>query len=172
MDKCFLRWTGLVTFVMLSATACDSTPVRTPEAFSPPYVAPRDGEGNEVELATERALTECINDARFEEDLTIPDGEVFQPGAVLDKRWLVTNSGTCDWGPGYMLIRTDPGSFSAPDRLALYPARAGKDGPWTISMQAPSAEGEYIASWQAQSPDGPFFGDVVFVLFSVEEDES
>ncbi len=110
----------------------------------------------------------CINDARFVEDLTVPDGSVAAPGEVMDKRWAVLNAGTCDWGAGYRLVRIDDGPIDAPQELALYPARAGESGVWSIQIIAPQQSGDQVASWQAQSPDGAFFGDQVFVLIEVE----
>lgn len=85
----------------------------------------------------------------------------------MDKRWAVLNSGTCDWSAGYRLIRIDEGPIQASDELALYPARAGETGVWSVQLTAPNQTGEQIASWQAQAPDGSFFGDPVFVLIEV-----
>lgn len=109
----------------------------------------------------------CVNDARFVEDLTIPDGYQVKRGEVLDKRWEVLNSGSCDWGAGYRLIRIDDGLLEAPRELALYPARAGETGIWSVQVTAPDQAGDQLASWQAQSPEGNFFGDQVFVLIEV-----
>lgn len=109
----------------------------------------------------------CVDGARFVEDLTVPDGYQATPGEVLDKRWAVENSGSCDWGAGYRLIRIDDGPIDAPQELALYPARAGESGVWSVQLIAPSQTGDQVASWQAQSPDGAFFGDQVFVLIEV-----
>ena len=53
----------------------------------------------------------CVDQARFIEDLSVPDGSQVEPGALIDKRWSVMNSGTCNWGPGYRLVRTDGGSL-------------------------------------------------------------
>jgi hypothetical protein len=89
------------------------------------------------------------------------------PGDVLDKRWAVLNSGTCDWSAGYRLVRIDEGLIEASEELALYPARAGETGVWSVQLTAPNQPGEQIASWQAQAPDGSFFGDPVFVLIEV-----
>ncbi|MFQ5923997.1 MAG: NBR1-Ig-like domain-containing protein [Anaerolineales bacterium] len=109
----------------------------------------------------------CVNDARFVEDLTVPDGYQVEPGEVLDKRWGVLNAGNCDWGAGYRLIRIDDGLIEAEGELALYPARAGETGVWSVQITAPDQVGDQLASWQAQSPDGTFFGDPVFVLIEV-----
>jgi hypothetical protein len=97
----------------------------------------------------------------------VPDGSQVEPGAAIDKRWSVLNSGTCDWGPGYRLVRTDSGSIEGPGELALYPARAGEPAVWQVILAAPNEPGQHIASWQARSPAGEFFGDPVFVLVEV-----
>ena len=109
----------------------------------------------------------CVDQARFIEDLSIPDGSRVEPGALIDKRWSVMNSGTCNWGPGYRLIRTDGGLLGGPTELALYPARAGEAAIWQVLLTAPREPGEYLASWQAKTPNGELFGDPVFVLVEV-----
>lgn len=109
----------------------------------------------------------CVNEARFIEDLTISDGSRVPPGELLDKRWSVLNSGSCNWGPGYRLTRTDDGTLDAPRELALYPARAGEPAAWQVLLTAPREPGQYLASWQARSPSGEFFGDQVFILIEV-----
>ncbi|MFZ5879765.1 MAG: NBR1-Ig-like domain-containing protein, partial [Chloroflexota bacterium] len=57
--------------------------------------------GTATQPAVTFTPTTCVNDLRFEQDLTIPDGTVVQPGASVEKQWLVTNSGTCDWTSSY-----------------------------------------------------------------------
>ena len=110
----------------------------------------------------------CVNDARFVEDLTIPDGQEAEPGEELEKKWGVLNAGTCDWGAGYRLVRIDEGTITGREELALYPARAGETAVWSVQITAPVAAGQHVASWQAQSPGGALFGDPVFVLIEVK----
>ena len=110
---------------------------------------------------------DCVDDARFIEDLTVPDRTRARPGEVFDKRWSMLNSGECDWSAGYRLVRIDDGPIEAQAELALYPARAGETAVWQVQVEAPSDSGEHLASWQAQSPDGFLFGDQVFVLIVV-----
>lgn len=109
----------------------------------------------------------CEDNARFVEDLTIPDGTTVKPGTSLDKRWSVQNAGSCHWGPGYRLVRVDAGPLTGPGELDLYPARAGALAVWQVEVQAPSEPGEYLATWQARSPEGDLFGDSVFILIVV-----
>jgi hypothetical protein len=47
-----------------------------------------------------------------------------RPGDVLDKRWEVTNSGTCNWDERYRLKLMD-GPEMGNDPVGLYPARRG-----------------------------------------------
>ena len=161
-----LRRIGLAAFFACLITACgsDSTAIPTRSARSIialPTATQLPPETQETGSAS------CINGARFVEDLTIPDGTQVMSEQVMDKRWAVLNSGTCDWSAGYRLVRIDDGLIEASEELALYPARAGEIGVWSVRLTAPNQPGEQIASWQAQAPDGSFFGDAVFVLIEV-----
>jgi hypothetical protein len=109
----------------------------------------------------------CLNDAEFLEDLTIPDLTEVEPGSELDKRWRVRNSGSCDWNADYRLVNVAGPGFGGPDRIALYPARAGASAVWQVVLTAPSSPGEHISRWQAQDPDGAPFGDEVFLYIIV-----
>lgn len=119
--------------------------------------------------ATPRPRGDCVNDAQFLEDVTIPDGTLLDPGVTIEKRWAVRNSGTCDWGPGYSLVRIGADGFEGPQRIDLYPARAGASAEWRVTLKVPSSPGEHISRWQAQSPEGIPFGVEVFLLIQVPE---
>jgi hypothetical protein len=109
----------------------------------------------------------CLNDAEFLEDLTIPDLTEVEPGSELDKRWLVRNSGSCDWNAEYRLVNVAGQGFGGPDLTALFPARAGASAVWQVMLTAPLTPGEHISRWQAQDPDGAPFGDEVFLYIIV-----
>lgn len=106
---------------------------------------------------------ECVNDAEFVVDLTIPDRTNVEPGAELDKRWEVRNSGSCDWENGYLLVRIGSDRFIGLEEIALYPASAGKNAIWQVELSVPNEPGEYIGRWQAQSPEGQLFGEEVYI---------
>ncbi len=124
---------------------------------------------SESSSGVESSGLDCENDARFLEDLTFPDGEIVTPGQTIDKHWSVQNLGSCDWGAGYRLIHLGQDDFEAPEAVALYPARAGTNAVWQVELRAPQKVGQYISQWQAQAPDGSTFGDVVYILISVEK---
>ncbi len=161
-----LRRIGLTAFLACLITACGPDSTASPTRSASSIIALPTATQLPAETQ-ETGSASCINGARFVEDLTIPDGTQVVSEEVLDKRWAVLNSGTCDWSAGYRLVRIDEGRIEASDELALYPARAGETGVWSVQLTAPTQPGEQIASWQAQAPDGSFFGDPVFVLIEV-----
>src|SRR5689334_22625424 len=52
-----------------------------------------------AEIPTE--VLPCINNLTWVQDLSVPDGSIVSAGSIVDKQWLVQNSGTCDWDAGY-----------------------------------------------------------------------
>ena len=113
------------------------------------------------------ATPSCSDALTFLEDLTIPDGSPVGAGTVLDKRWRVQNSGTCNWEAGYTIQRTAGPELGAPLSLALYPARSGGEAMLRIEFIAPNETGTYRSAWQAVNPDGVAFGDPFYIAFNV-----
>ena len=111
--------------------------------------------------------TPCTNDLRFVQDMTIPDGTTVTPAEPVDKQWLVTNAGTCDWDAGYRLKLISGDAMGAPTEQALYPARAGTQATLRIAFTAPETAGTYQNQWQAVAPDGTTFGESVYMQISV-----
>lgn len=111
----------------------------------------------------------CINDAEFIADQTIPDGTQVTPGETLDKRWLVRNTGTCDWGPGYTLLHVSGPPMGADTQSGLYPARAGAEIEIQLTLTAPDDPGEHTTAWRMQDDHGQVFGDVLFITIVVSE---
>ena len=169
------RWWGLRLACLgfgLAAGACSA--VRTtsdlpPLAWQTPASAP--AQDLEPTPARPTSVPDCDDAARFLEDLTIPDGTIVAPGAILDKRWSVQNTGTCDWGPDYRLGPVESGGFGDSEPIALYPARAGEQAVWQVEVRAPLEPGEHLSRWQALAPDGTAFGDVVYLLIEVGQSE-
>lgn len=156
-----------VLLTACSAGAASAPPVLIePATQAPPLAEPPTPTPMPVPLAP--APTEpCTNDAQYLEDLTLPDGTEVIPGAVLDKRWLILNRGSCAWGPEYRLVQIGESRIEGPRELALYPAVPGSQAVWQVAMTAPPEKGEYISRWQARAPDGTLFGDEVYVLVVV-----
>ena len=113
------------------------------------------------------ATASCSDSLSFIDDLTIPDGMLVSPGAVLDKRWQVMNSGSCNWDEDYTIQRTAGPELGAPPRLALYPARSGSEAMLRVEFIAPTEAGTYRSAWQAYTPQGIAFGDPFYIEFIV-----
>lgn len=107
--------------------------------------------------------TPCTDDLTFIRDITYPDGSSLLPGKVIEKRWQVQNSGTCDWGAGYTLHMVTGESMGVPDPQPLEPARAGSQAVIEMNFTAPDEPGLYRSVWQAVNPAGEPFGDCFYL---------
>ncbi len=100
-------------------------------------------------------------------DATVPDGTIISPGASIDKQWIVSNSGSCNWDARYRLKWIGGDTLGAAEQ-ALFPARAGTQATLRVIFIAPNEIGNYESAWQAYGPDGAAFGDPVYVKIVVE----
>lgn len=112
-------------------------------------------------LSTSQAaqVPNCTNDLVFLEDLTIPDGTQVDPGSVLEKKWQVKNSGTCNWNEEYTIRLVSGSDLGASSPQVLVPARNGAEAVILLSITAPSEPGRYEATWRAFGPDEQPFGE-------------
>lgn len=105
----------------------------------------------------------CTQGLFFLSDITIPDGTIVNPGEILDKRWLVENSGSCNWDRRFSLRLIAGPDMGAQRELALFPARSGAQAEIRILFTAPPDPGAHRSAWQAQDPQGNLFGDPIFI---------
>jgi hypothetical protein len=171
------RWIYILLFLLL--TSCGRAPERVqPEAggetfYLPPTTAPSATPTSEPAHETPQPTQPtpqppCTPDLEFIADLTIPDGTVVSGGDLLDKRWQVENSGTCNWDAGYRNRLIAGPSLGAATEQSLYPARSGAQAVIRIIFRAPNEQGTYRSAWQAHTPAGEAFGDPFFIEVVVE----
>ncbi|MEW5829638.1 MAG: NBR1-Ig-like domain-containing protein [Chloroflexota bacterium] len=162
-------------WLTLSLSACApgpeiATPYRPPtfQATLPPReTQPVPGGGplpaqtlsGSLESPAPTATPICTNVLSYLEDLTIEDGTQVPPDSTIDKRWLVENTGSCNWDSRYRLRLVEGDALGAAADQSLYPARSGTQVALRIVFTAPSAPGTYSTTWQAIAPDGTPFGD-------------
>ncbi len=120
------------------------------------------------EEARPTATPSCTNSLTYLADVTIPDGTTVQPGEVLDKRWLVRNSGTCNWDKRYHVKLVLGDDLGAPLEQALYPARGGIEFEQRVLFVAPGDDGVYRSAWQAHTPEGEAFGEPFYIEITVQ----
>ncbi|GAB4417845.1 MAG: hypothetical protein Kow002_04410 [Anaerolineales bacterium] len=169
--------TVIATFLFIQA--CAPAPTPTPyippappasaipptatEATAPPTLIP-----TVISFASPTSPPPCTDGLTFIADLTIPDGTVVQPGEVIQKQWLVKNSGTCNWDARYQLKLINGTAMGAQTEQALFPARAGTQATLSIEFTAPSEPGRYGNAWQAVGASGEPFGDFVSIQIVVQ----
>lgn len=109
----------------------------------------------------------CTNDAVFTADVTVPDNSEILPGAPIDKRWKIQNTGTCNWDARYTISFFEGNQMTSTGEFAIYPAKAGTPAVLQVSMVAPDVPGNYTGRWQLRDPDGKPFGPVLFIKIVV-----
>ncbi len=133
--------------------------------ISPPSASPTPGIVPTILAPT--PTPPCTNGLTYVQDLTVPDGSNYAAGQPIDKQWLVTNSGTCNWDDRYRLKLIGGDALAAVPLQALYPARAGTQATIRIVFTAPQQAGLYESQWQAVDPDGQAFGDAFYMQIAV-----
>lgn len=140
--------------------------------FVPPSAVPQStatSAANQAAPARPTPTVPCQDGLAYVADLTIPDGSVIAPGASIDKRWEVKNTGSCNWEAGYTLRLIAGDALSAAEEQALIPARADTNAVIRILFQAPLDPGAYRSAWQAHNPAGDPFGDPIYMEITVEQ---
>ncbi len=113
-----------------------STPSSTPTAFVP------DNPAN------------CINNAKFVSDVSIPDNTNITAGAAFTKTWRVQNAGTCIWWSGYTLEHYSEEAMSAPASVPLPVTNPGETADISVDLVAPSVPGTYRGNFVIKNPAG------------------
>lgn len=105
----------------------------------------------------------CVNNLKYIDDLTIPDGTFVEQDAIIEKQWEVENSGTCNWTSSYTLQHIGGQPLGARTQQALFPAKKGARAVISITFFAPAEIGTYHTAWQAFDPQGTAFGDPIYM---------
>lgn len=103
--------------------------------------------------------------AAFVADVTIPDNSSIAPNVQFVKTWRIRNSGTCDWGAGFVLAFTEGNQMNGPAVTAVPPTPSGGTRDLAITLQAPASAGAYKGKWQLRTPGGaPLTGLTVSIV--------
>jgi hypothetical protein len=106
---------------------------------------------------------DCVDDFTFINDLNYPDGTEVSHASIIQKQWIVQNSGTCTWTSGYTIRNVDGPAMSANPSQALTSAVPGSQVTIAITFIAPTQPGEYKSSWQAFNPSGQSFSKSLWI---------
>lgn len=124
--------------------------------------------------ATASLGDEC-NNSVFEEDVTIPDGTVIEPGHNFQKIWKIRNTGNCTWDDGYSLVyiggstpNLDPVNFNFRNSQDF--VSSGEAINIAINLTTPCQPGSYEGHWRMRSDSGYYFGTIISVYVKVNDD--
>lgn len=112
----------------------------------------------------------CLNSS-FEEDVTVPDGQIVKGGETLQKIWKIRNIGSCTWDEGFRLVNIggDPAvgvtNFEFQSKDAVAGGAAINIGIW---FTAPCAAGQYESHWRMQDDGGNYFGTYLSLYIEVQ----
>ncbi len=100
------------------------------------------------------------NQAKFVEDVTIPDGTDFNPGDTFVKTWRLRNTGSCSWTSGYDIVFSSGDAMSAPSAVQLTANVIPPGGTVDVSVNltAPADPGTYRGNWKLRDQADQVFG--------------
>lgn len=133
-----------------------STPV-TPTATLPPTFTLVPSLTKRPPTAT--AIPIPCDSASFVEDVSVPDGSVFSPGASFTKTWRLKNTGRCTWTTNYAIV-FDSGEQMGGGSPVAFTNNVVPTGNVDVSVTftAPSLEGNYRSYWKLRNASGTVFG--------------
>lgn len=100
-------------------------------------------------------------------DVSIPDGQLIDPGSKFTKIWRIKNSGNCNWTPDFTFAFVDGDQMSGQTvnlPRIVYP---GDIVDVSVDMYAPYQPGSYTGNWQLKTPQGYGIGSTIWVKITV-----
>jgi PKD repeat protein len=131
-----------------------ATPTPTPQPTPTPTQTPTQA-------------VDCVYNATFVSDVTIPDNTQLAPGTEFVKTWRLRNTGTCDWGTGFAFVFTKGAQMNGPASVSVQPTSKGMTVDVSVSLRAPQEPGTHRGTWRMRTPDGRDFGERPFVQIVV-----
>ena len=106
---------------------------------------------------------QCINNATFVADITIPNGALVNPSESFTKIWRIRNSGTCPWRSGYQMVFAGGSRMDGDDRIPIGREVApGEEYDFAVALTAPAAPGRYQGQWIPADANGNLFGQIFY----------
>lgn len=109
----------------------------------------------------------CMNNASFVADITVPDDSSYHPGEAFEKIWRMRNSGSCPWEAGYTWVFESGDQMGANTVAGVSPTISSADADIRITLTAPSEPGRYIGRWRMHDLANQPFGQRATVVINV-----
>ncbi|XP_010603618.1 protein ILRUN isoform X2 [Fukomys damarensis] len=104
----------------------------------------------------------------FVEDVTIGEGESIPPDTQFIKTWRIQNSGAEVWPPGVCLKYVGGDQFGHVNMVMVRSLEPQEIADVSVQMCSPSRAGMYQGQWRMCTATGLYYGDVIWVILSVE----
>ena len=131
------------------ARSSASTPTRTPTR-------------TQTVVAT-LGSSDCVLDAAFVRDVTVPDGTAMLAGEQFAKTWEIRNTGTCAWDDGFRLQSVGDTVLEGDAHANLAEVAPGEGVAVTVNLVTPREPGRYRSEWQVCTDDQLCFGTLFWV---------
>ena len=112
-------------------------------------------------------VADCMNNASFVTDVTVPDDSNFRPGENFDKVWRMRNSGSCSWEAGYTWVYESGEQMGNETLVQVPPTIPGADADIRVTLTAPTEPGRYISRWRMRDMSNQPFGQRATVVINV-----
>jgi hypothetical protein len=89
---------------------------------------------------------DCLDEAAYYTDVTIPDGTRLEPGEPFTKTWQVRNTGTCPWSDGYALVFASGDIMSGALTNPIPEVAPGEIVNISVDLIAPARGGEHTGN--------------------------
>lgn len=110
--------------------------------------------------------------AKFLDDVTIPDETAILAGTAFTKTWLVQNNGDVAWTAGFQLVYDNGGNLASSSTVPVPPCAPGAKVQISIAMTAPARKGRIKSTWVFRDSQGAVFGEHLYVLIEVKPNTS
>ncbi|XP_061543859.1 protein ILRUN [Phycodurus eques] len=104
----------------------------------------------------------------FVEDVTIGEGESVPPDTPFTKTWRIQNSGAESWPAGVCLKYIGGDQFGHVNTVMVKSLEPREVADVSVQMRSPASPGMYQGQWRMCTASGLFYGDVIWVILSVE----
>lgn len=146
------------------AAGLTGTTMALPTASATSTTAPTSGVSS---IGTGSVTPKCLS-LHFIRDVTIPDNTDVIPAQVFTKTWLVQNSGTCPWQPGFQVVLVGGAAMGGSPFKVAQSVGPGGTIQISIKMAAPTNQtGVVQGSWMMADANGSTFRDLLYVLVVV-----
>ncbi len=153
-----------LTQIALLTPSATTTPTITPTVIT---ATPTLSTPMGTSTPTKGAAVNTGDNAKFDKDITIPDGSIIKPGASFDKTWSVMNNGTTTWNTNYQLMYLQGPQATVMSVNLPKNVEPGQTIQITIRFTAPATLGSYTGWWTLVNANGFSFGEQMSVVFTV-----